>query len=261
MAVKVTVEAETAQEALQLLSELIPEQYKDVQGNANDEYIAKDLDVEKDKPYSETYAQRTHNSVTDLAEALKASLPTDVEDIKDRLVDLEESRRIIHEAIGRLTKEIEDLQKQVKAVDMQLQGIDLDDEVSELSESVRLIHEEIARVHQRIENVIGTVNDLSLNSDIGCKHEPLIITCDSDGKPYGGNGGWMSLRHWDGYVSDEDKKAGKTVPKNYYRLNGEANDLALFVCRKCNRLYVVATKVEEPLDQGTDPDLDSSCGP
>ena len=80
MTVKLTVEAGTPEEALRFLSELIP--------------VIEDKDI-KEYPYAYQgaaieAAQRTHNSVTDLAEALKASLPIDVEDIRDKLVEVEE---------------------------------------------------------------------------------------------------------------------------------------------------------------------------
>lgn len=189
MTVKISIEADNPMELLRILDAV-------AESPSQRDTEPAPLCMELDGPLTER--QAAYQGVTDLAAALKESLPADVEELREQIGKVEA-------ALSRVRDKLD----------------------------------------QRIENVIGTVNDLSLKSDIGCKHDPVIITCDTDGKPYNGNGAFMKLVSWEGWVSDEDKKAGKQPPTHYYRINGEANDLSIFLCRKCNRLYVVATKVEE----------------
>jgi uncharacterized protein (DUF1810 family) len=137
------------------------------------------------------------------------------------------------------------------------------DEVKGLHESVSLIHEEIKRIHQRIENVIGTVNDLSLKHK-PCEHKPLNLkaTATPDSFPYP----IIKLTSYDGYQNTEDKKAGKPVPNHGYEIDDKRVTVTICICKHCFQLYAVVETEEVPFKDlygknDTDPDLDSSCGP
>ena len=265
---KVIVEGDSSTELLSILG-AIAGNVAEVALDKADEDYEKDI-PEKDVPFSETYSkkqedrqQNVYKEVTDLAEALKSALPPDLDAIREDICtavvsinELKQSSRKAKEDIAYL------VDNKVKGADtLKTTVADTEEEVAGLHESVRLIHEEIKRVNDSLrlakDDVAYLINNRA-KSGVGCKHEPAPITCDNADGLYNGNRSLWALKSWEGYLSDEDKKAGKTAAKNYYRLNGKASDLSIFLCKKCGNLYPV---VEAKTEEETDPDLDSSCGP